>query len=167
MINVEKNKKISNLSFSVKKFLRFYNWQDCSPSKSIRFDKQLSESKVVIISSAGLVVKNTHKPFDTSLKMGDSSFRMIPSNINPKELEEYHKSNTFDHSGVRSNPFSVMPINHLKSLKENGLIRSISSKHISVMGSIINTSKLVKNTIPEIVSFLKKEKVDIALLIPV
>ena len=167
MINFKHNKKISKLALPTRKFLQIYNWANCHPLKSATISKKLIDSKVAIISSAGLVVKNVQKPFDTSLKMGDTSFRIIPSNISPKELEEHHKSNTFDHSGVRSNPFSVMPINHLKSLKEEGIIGSFSSQHISVMGSIINTSKLVKNTIPEIVSFLTKEKVDIALLIPV
>ena len=166
MINLSKNKKISKLSFTTKKFLQFYNWRNCSPSKSVNFSKKLSNSKVAIISSAGLVIRESQKPFNSGIKMGDSSFRTIPSSIKVEELEEHHKSNTFDHTGVQSNPFSVMPINHLKSLDKEGFIGSLSNQHISVMGSIVDPSKLIKNTIPKIISILKKDNVDIALLIP-
>ena len=37
--------------------------------------------------------------------MGDTSFRLIPSDVNFDELEEHHRSDTFDHSGIKSNPF--------------------------------------------------------------
>ena len=167
MLSVKKIKKISHLSFSVKKFLQFYNWKNCYPSNSIKLKKKLSDSKVAIVSSAGLVIKDDQKPFDPNIKMGDTSFRVIPSDINPNRLEEHHRSDTFDHSGIHSNPFTAMPINHLLNLVKKGFIGSISNKHISVMGSIINPSNLISDTIPEIISILKNENIDIAIFVPV
>ena len=107
MLKVNNISKLSHLSFSTKKFLQFYNWKNCKPSNSIDLSKKLSDSKVGIISSAGLVIKNLQIPFDNNLKYGDSSFRIIPTNINPNILEEYHKSNTFDHSGIKKTFFSI------------------------------------------------------------
>ena len=167
MLSVKKIKKISHLSFSTKKFLQFYNWKNCYPSKSIKLNKALSQSKVAIVSSAGLVIKDEQEPFNQNIKMGDSSFRVIPSSITPSRLEEHHISDTFDHSGIHSNPFTGMPINHLLNLEKKGFVGSVSNKHISLMGSIINPSNLINDTIPKIISIFKNENIDIAIFIPV
>ena len=167
MLSVKKIKKISHLSFSTKKFLQFYNWKNCYPSKSIKLNKALSQSKVAIVSSAGLVIKDEQEPFNQNIKMGDTSFRVIPSSITPNRLEEHHRSDTFDHSGIQSNPFTGMPINHLLSLEKKNFVGSVSNKHISLMGSIINPSNLINDTIPKIISIFKNENIDIAIFIPV
>ncbi|MAV59171.1 MAG: hypothetical protein CMG07_04375 [Candidatus Marinimicrobia bacterium] len=167
MIKINKSKKLSHLSFKIKKFLQFYPWKDCTPSQFKNLDKKLSECNVAIVSSAGFVIKNKQKPFDINDKFGDSSYRVIPSNINSNELEEYQKSNSFDHSGIKSDPFSALPISHLYDLCKDGLIGSVNSRHISLMGANINTSKLIKKSVPEIVQIFKEDKVDIILFIPV
>ena len=167
MLDISNSKKLSHLSYKIKKFLQFYPWKDCSPNYSKSLQKRINECKVAIVSSAGLIVKNKQKPFDLKMKFGDSSFRIIPSDIKKNELKEYHKSNSFDHSGINLDPFSVMPIPHLIELKKEGIIGSINHRHISLMGSNINTSTLIKKTIPEIVKIFKEDKVDIVLLIPV
>ena len=167
MLNINKIKKLSDQSYSTKKFIQFYNWKNCKPETSNSLKKDLSECRIAIVSSAGLIVKDKQKPFDANIKRGDCSYRIIPSNILSENLEEHHRSNTFDHSGVLSNPFSVMPIPHLLDLVKEGFIGSVSKKHISLMGSIIETSKLTNNTIPEIFKILKNEEVDIVIFIPV
>jgi len=167
MLKVDKIKKLSHLSFNVKNILKFYPWKNCNPQSSINLNKKLSECRVAIVSSAGLIIKNKQEPFNHKIKFGDTSFRVITSNIDSSELEEYHKSNTFNHSGIRSNPFSVMPIPHLLDLTQEKFIGSVNKRHISLMGSIISPSKLVKKTIPEIVDIFKNDEVDIAIFIPV
>ena len=121
MLNIKKIKKFDNLSFSTKKFLQFYNWKNCNPSKYISLNKKLQDCKVAIISSAGLIIKNKQKPFDSNIKMGDTSFRIIPSNINANNLEEHHRSNSFDHFGIKTNPFSALTIPHLLDLSNEGI----------------------------------------------
>tara|TARA_B110000438_G_scaffold275187_1_gene295955 strand:+ start:261 stop:764 length:504 start_codon:yes stop_codon:yes gene_type:complete len=167
MLSVDKIKKISHLSLDVKNFLRLYPWKNCMPASYSKLYKNINECKVAIVSSAGLVIKNNHEPFNSKIKMGDSSFRIIPSNTASKNLIECHKSKTFDHSGIKNNPFSAMPIPHLLDLAENGFIGSVNKRHISLMGSIINPSKLIKETIPQIIDIFKQDKVDIVIFIPV
>ena len=167
MLKVEKIEKFSKLPFSVKKFLQFYPWKDCSPVSTKSIKKDLCESKVAIVSSAGLIVKGVHDSFDLDIKLGDPTFRIIRSDTNPELLQECHRSQTFDHSAIKNDPYSAFPIPHLISLKNEGFIGSVSNRHISLMGSIINTSELERNTIPEIISILKSDFIDIVIFIPV
>ena len=91
--------------------------------------------------------------------------------INPStkknDLKEYHRSDTFDHSNIKSDPFSVLPIPHLLDLVKEGFIKSVNKRHISLMGSIISPSKLINESIPKIIEIFNEDKVDIAIFIPV
>ena len=136
-------------------------------SFSYQLKNQLNECKVAIVSSAGFIVNKKLKPFDTNIKFGDASYRIIPHNIKSYYLREYQKSNEFDHAGIVNDPFSAIPLPHLIDLANEGIIGSVSERHISLMGATINTSKLLKKTIPEIVNIFKTDEVDIALFIPV
>ena len=150
MLNINKIKKLSHLSFKVKKFLQFYPWKNCSPINSINLSKKINECRVAIVSTAGLILHKKHKPYDSKIKFGDTSFRIIPSNINSKDLREYQHSDGFDHSGINADPFSAMPIPHLSNLMKEGFIGSVNKRHISLMGATINTRKLINETISSI-----------------
>ncbi|MDC1050713.1 glycine/sarcosine/betaine reductase selenoprotein B family protein [Candidatus Marinimicrobia bacterium] len=167
MLSVKKNKKLNYLPFTTRKFLQFYSWKNCLPTNSINLNKKIKDCKVAIVSSAGLIVKNEQQPFDSSIKMGDSSFRIIPSNVDCDNLEEHHRSDTFNHTGIQTNPFSVMPIPHLLDLCKERFIGSVNNRHVSLMGSIVDPKQLVKKTIPEIVTLFKEDNVDIVIFIPV
>ena len=69
--------------------------------------------------------------------------------------------------GIKNDPFSALPIPHLVDLCEEGFIGAVNSRHISLMGSTINTGKLINKTIPEIINIFHMDKVDIAIFIPV
>ena len=167
MLDVKNIEKLSHLSFKVKKFLQFYPWKDCRPAIDTSLSKDLNQSRVAIVSSAGFVVDGRQDPFDTGMRFGDPSFRIISSSVMSDQLKEYQKSDGFDHSGIKQDPFSAMPIQHLYDLDDEGFIGSVSDRHISLMGSTINTKELTKSTIPDIVSALQSDKVDIAIFIPV
>ena len=81
MLNIENIVKVSHLSFAIRNFLKLYPWKNCSPKKFYNFKKKLSECNVAIVSSAGLINKLNHLPFDHSIKFGDTSFRVINSNV--------------------------------------------------------------------------------------
>ncbi|RPH01774.1 MAG: hypothetical protein CBD13_001230 [Candidatus Pelagibacter sp. TMED153] len=167
MLEIKKIKKLSHLSFSIKKFLKYYPWKNCNPKKSNNLTKELNSCNIAIVSSAGLVVNQIQKPFNHNIKFGDWSYRVIPKNIEANELKEYQKSNSFDHSGVKEDPFSVLPIPHLVDLENEGFIGSVNKRHISLMGATINTSKLINQTIPNIIEIFKEDDVDIVIFIPV
>ena len=167
MLNIENIEKLSHLSFAIRNFLKLYPWKNCKPKNSTNLKKKISECNVAIVSSAGLINKLNHLPFDQSIKFGDTSFRVINSNVEKNDLKEYHRSDTFDHSNIKSDPFSVLPIPHLFDLVKEGFIKSVNDRHISLMGSIISPSKLINKSIPKIIEIFSEDKVDIAIFIPV
>ena len=60
--------------------------------------KPLAECSVALATTAGLSLPG-QPPFDTTIKMGDSSFREIPSDVVLESLEMHQRSQAFDHRG--------------------------------------------------------------------
>ena len=101
------------------------------------------------------------------MRGGYYSYRVIPSDINITHLKDGQRSNSYDHSGIRQNPSTGMPIPQLKSLVEEGIIGCLNQRHFSVRGSILAPVRFNKYTIPEIINHLKEDEVDVVLLVPV
>ncbi len=128
--------------------------------------KALSECTVAIVTTAGLSLPN-QPPFDSSIRMGDSSFREFSGDISPQLLEMNHRSWSFDQTGVLRDRNLVMPLDRLREMQNRGEIGSIAPHHYSFMGSIIGPSKLMKQSAPEVARRLVHDKVDVVLLTPV
>ena len=82
-------------------------------------------------------------------------------------LKEWHRSNSFDHEGIRENPSTGLPIPQLNALVKEGYIGKINYRHFSIMGSIIAPAWFIKNTVPDIVKYFKEDHVDVILLVPI
>ena len=106
-------------------------------------------------------------PFDTSLRMGDSTFREFPSDISPQSLEMNHRSWTFDQTGILRDRNLVLPLDRLREMHAQGEIGAIAPHHFSFMGSIVGPNKLIKQNAPEVARRLVADGVDVALLTPV
>jgi D-proline reductase (dithiol) PrdB len=119
-----------------------------------------------VISSAGLVGPD-QEPFDDSIRGGDFSFREIPADIDVFTLTDTHRSDLYDHSGLRQDPNLAFPLDRLRELVKSGRIGSLNRRHLSFMGSITAPGRLVKKTAPPAVHKLVEDGVDIALLVPV
>ncbi|HJL79221.1 MAG TPA: glycine/sarcosine/betaine reductase selenoprotein B family protein [Candidatus Marinimicrobia bacterium] len=167
MLDIFRIKKLSHLSFVDKSALSIYPWKDCKPGKTSSVTLPLFESNIAIVSSAGMYVRELHDTFDHTIKGGDCSYRVIQRNIEIDQLIDGHRSRSFDHSGIKKNPSTGMPIPQLKSLVEEGFIGSLNHRHFSLMGSILAPLRLIKYTIPEIVEKLVRDKVNAVLLVPV
>lgn len=167
MLDVFKIKKLNHLSFKAKSFLSLYLWKNCEPANLTTLEKPLNQCKISIVSSAGLFIKGEQKKFDNKIKGGDYSFRIIHNSVEMKSLDDAHRSRSFDHTGLQSNPETGMPIPQLKILEKEKLIGTLNNRHFSIMGSIFTTGRFVKNTVPKIVDSLLEDKVDCVLLVPV
>jgi D-proline reductase (dithiol) PrdB len=128
--------------------------------------KPLSACTVAIVTTAGLSLPD-QPPFDTSIKMGDSSFREFPGNISPQLLEMNHRSWAFDQTGILRDRNLVMPLDRLRELQGSGEIGALAPHHYSFMGSIVGPTKLIKEFAPEVARRLVDDGVDVALLTPV
>jgi D-proline reductase (dithiol) PrdB len=149
-----------------KLFLKAYPWRRIDPVPWAALQKPLEDSRLVLVSSAGFI-QSGQKPFDESIRGGDCSFREIRSDTDISALIDTHRSNLFDHAGLRQDPNLAFPLDRLRELVKSGRIGSLNQGHLSFMGSITAPRRLVKKTAPLEVHKLVEDGADIALLVPV
>lgn len=131
-----------------------------------KLEKPLSECKFALVTTAGLRLAN-QPPYDRSVKLGDTSFREIPSDANVQTLVEDHKSNSFDHAGIELDKNLALPLDRFRELVEQKKIGALNSRHFSFMGSIVAPKNLIENTAPQAAEELKADGVDAVFLTPV
>jgi D-proline reductase (dithiol) PrdB len=157
---------LSDFSLKYRLFLKTYQWRRIDPVPWTPLKKPLAECRMVLVSSAGIVTSQ-QKPFDSSIRGGDPSIREIPSDVDVSDLTETHRSDAFDHAGIRLDPNLAFPADRLRELSAAGVIGSLNHRYLSIMGSVTAPGRLIKRTVPQMVPKLVEDQVDIALLIPV
>lgn len=158
--------ELRDLSLKDQVFVRAYKWRRIDPVPWTPLQKPLAESRLGIVSSAGLSVPG-QKPFDTKAKGGDITFREIAAGTAPAELLENHRSQSWDHRGVEQDKNLAFPIERARELVTAGRIGSLSERYVSVMGSITAPGRFVRDSIPQIAEIFQQEEVDVVLLVPV
>jgi D-proline reductase (dithiol) PrdB len=164
---------INDVDLAERLFLRGYPFNRYAPHAGdavaaavTALRRPLSACTVALITTAGLSLPD-QPPFDTSNKMGDSSFRELPANISPQLLQMHHRSWSFDQTGILRDRNLVFPLDRLREMREQGEIGAIAPHHYSFMGSIVGPAKLIKYSAPEVARRLASAGVDVALLTPV
>ena len=147
-------------------YLKTYRWRRIDPVPWTPLGKPLKDCRLVMISSAGIVTA-AQDPFDSFIRIGDTGIREIPWDVDTATLRETHRSKVFDHTGIRRDPNLAFPVDRLREMAEAGFVGSLNHRYLSIMGSVTDPARLIKNTIPPVVSKLVDDRVDIALLIPV
>lgn len=157
---------LSEFSVGVRIFLQAYPWRRIDPVPWTPLRKPLAQSKLALVSSAGLTAAGQAR-FDESCKGGDPSFREILSDIDVGSLIESHRSGSFDHTGIHQDPNLAFPIDRARELAQQGRLGSINRRHLSFMGSITAPGRFVRDTVPQAASWLSEDGVEVALLVPV
>lgn len=120
----------------------------------------LSERRVAIVSSAGLVVRG-ERPF----RGGDADYRVIPGDTAPDDLLISHVSINFDRTGFQEDRNVVFPIDRLRELAREGTIGSVAATHYSFMGA--TDPVRMEDHARALAGRLKADDVDAVLLSPV
>ena len=124
--------------------------------------KPLHESRVAIVTTAGLRVEN-----DADWNAGDQGFTLIPHDA--ENLTLAHYSPNFDRVGWVLDKNVVFPIDRLHEMAEEGIIGSVANTHISFMGAqpdhTLETIRLDSG--PAAAKLLADDEVDLVLLTPV
>jgi D-proline reductase (dithiol) PrdB len=157
---------VSEFSLIVRAFLKTYRWRTIDPVPWAPLRKPMAEANVAIVTTAGLVMPG-QEPFDNHVKGGDRSFRMIPAEANVADLIDTHRSETFDHSGIRKDPNLAFPLDRLREMERDGRIGRVNKRHLSFMGSISAPERLIRDSAPAAAELLVADSVDVALLVPV
>ncbi len=90
--------------------------------------KTLKHSDVALVSAAGVHLKE-QEPFNVA---GDNSYRIIPGDVDSRELMVTHGG--YDHKDVRKDINCMFPTDRLKELSQEGFIKSQAKLHIGFMG---------------------------------
>lgn len=157
---------LSEFPLHYRAFLRTYRWRRIDPIPCAPLARPLSESRLAMVTTAGLLAPND-APFDSTVLGGDTSFRVLPGDLRMGLLVEGHRSKLWDHTGFARDPNVVLPLDRLRELQAAGRIGSINRRHLSFMGSITAPGRLVARSAPEAAALLVADQVDAALLVPV
>jgi D-proline reductase (dithiol) PrdB len=156
----------SEFKLPVRLFLQAYPWRRIHPLPHATLPKPLSQSRIAIVSSAGLVPTGV-EPFDQKKRGGDYSYRLIPNDVRIDRLTDCHRSDTFDHSGIEADPNLAFPLKPMAELVQEGYLGELAPRHLSFMGSITAPRRLIKHSAPEAAHCMVDDQVDGAILIPV
>jgi D-proline reductase (dithiol) PrdB len=157
---------LDELDLPVRLFLKAYPWRRIDPVPWAPLSKPLGRCRASLVSSAGFVLPGQER-FSGEVRGGDVSFREIPGDAEAASLIETHRSKSFDHSGVRSDPNLALPLDRFRELVAAGSLGSLNHRHLSFMGSITAPGRLVRDTAPAAARLLAEDGVDVALLVPV
>jgi D-proline reductase (dithiol) PrdB len=120
----------------------------------------LTERRVAIVSSAGLVVRG-QKPF----RGRDPDYRVIPSKTRPEQLMFSHISINLDRTGFQEDWNVVFPLDRLRELAAEGAIGSVAATHYSFMGA--TDPQQMEDYARDVAARLKGDGVDAVILSPV
>jgi Glycine/sarcosine/betaine reductase selenoprotein B (GRDB) len=125
----------------------------------------LSNSRLMLISSAGGYLKDYQQPFDFKNDLGDYSIRQFPLSTPLDSLAYAHDH--YKHDAIDQDPQVVLPLRHLEDLHNEGLLGKLSDTVISFMGYQPDVIRVLEETIPAVIETATTEKIRSALLIPV
>jgi hypothetical protein len=125
----------------------------------------LSQSRLMFITSAGAYLPGGQEPFDAPNPYGDYSIRRIPQTTSFSELAYAHDH--YDHAAIDEDPRVALPLDYLREMVGNGNLASLSPSFLSFMGYQPDSARVVDEMVPQIVCIAKEEKVQAALLAPV
>ena len=164
--------KLDDVELAERLFLKGYPFNRYAPrpdnpvtTAMTPLRKPLAACTVALVTAAGLSLPG-QPPFDTTIKMGDTSFREFPADMSLQSLEMHQRSWAFDHTGVLRDRNLALPLDRLREMCGRGEIGAIAPHHYSFMGSIIGPSKLIKESAPEVARRLAADNVDVVVLTP-
>jgi D-proline reductase (dithiol) PrdB len=158
--------KISDLKLAYQVFMKAYPYRRVDWHPGAVLNKPLSEARVALVTTAAFF-KPDQLPFDTSIRGGDYSYRVISPDTDLSTLRIAHRSDAFDIRGIVADKNLALPLDRLKSLADEGIIGSVAPRHFSFMGSISAPGRLIVNTAPEVAHMLLEDATDAVLLTPV
>ncbi len=120
--------------------------------------KELSESTFALVTTAGVQLR-AQEPFDLG---GDNSWREIPGNVESSDLMVVHEH--YDHRHADQDINCVFPIDRLRELAAEGVIRGVSERHLGFMGYTQLLKDLYERAAPEMARLIERSDADAVLL---
>lgn len=158
--------KISDLKLAYRLFMQAYPYRRVDWRPGAKLTRPIEEARVAVVTTAALHAPD-QLPFDTSIKGGDWSYRVLDAHVDLATLRIAHRSDAFDIRGLDADKNLALPLDRLKSLAHQGAIGEVAPRHFSFMGSIAAPGRMIAQTAPEVARALRDDQVDAVLLTPV
>jgi len=128
-----------------------------------KLSKPLSESRLAFVSTAGVQPRGT-MPFDTVHPVGDYSFRRVPSDSKPEDLEIHQLK--YPTAGANRDLNVIFPIERLQELAAENFVGGLTPNFFSFIGYNMDAERLEKTLAEDIADATEAEKPDVVLLAP-
>ncbi len=128
-----------------------------------KLKKSLSESRLTFVSTAGVQPKDS-MPFDTVHPVGDYTFRRVPSDSKPEDLEIHQLK--YPTLGAKRDLNVIFPIERLQELEEEKIIGKLAPNFFSFIGYNMDAERLERTLAETIADAVEAEKPDACLLAP-
>lgn len=147
------------------KVLPDFQWTSFTePTEATPLRKPINECRVALIVTAGAYLASSQDRFDNRNPLGDDSYRIIPSNSPVEQISLSHPG--YDTKRALTDLDTVFPFQLIKRMQETGTISSVAPRHVSFMGYIPRTERLLWNNAPQVARMLRDDGVDLAILVP-
>ena len=128
------------------------------------FEKPLNQIALALVGTCGAYRKGIDCPFDAANYYGDPSYKEIPVDTAPEDLDFAHTH--YDHNHVDEDPNVAFPLSYLNEFAANGQIDRLVDPAIRFSGFLPQPRQLLQETAPAAASRLKAAGAEAALLIP-
>ena len=116
--------------------------------------KALNEMTIALVTAAGVHLKRDER-FNLS---GDTGFRLIGGQDKTGDMMVSHGG--YDNSDVNKDVNVMFPIDRLREIKKDGIIKEVAISHVGFMGGGGDVDAFIEKTGPEIARILIEENVD-------
>ncbi len=125
--------------------------------------KPLAQARLTFVSSAGVQPKGT-LPFDVVHPVGDYSFRRVPSDSAPSDLEIHQIK--YPTNGAAKDLNVIFPIERLHELAAEKVIGELTPNFFSFIGYNMNPEAFERSLAEDIADAVVAEGADAVLLCP-
>ena len=120
----------------------------------------LNGRRVALVSTAALNLRT-----DAVYKRNETSFRVIPGDVNPADVVMTHSSVNFDRTGFQQDMNVCFPLQRLHELAAQGVIGSVANFHFTVSGAPHPAD--LEHSARAIARTMKSDHVDTVFLVPI
>jgi D-proline reductase (dithiol) PrdB len=165
---------VDSYKYLPRTFRPFYEGRGPFPSEEAPvwapFEKRLAESRIALLTSAGIYLKQSQRAFDldreqTNPEWGDPTWRAIPATARPEEIAVAHLH--INDEDILADPEIALPMRLLKQLAGEGVVGGAVANHVAVMG--YQDRRLTDwraTTAPQIAAHLREQGADALILAP-
>ncbi|MBX9603287.1 MAG: hypothetical protein K2X35_19945 [Bryobacteraceae bacterium] len=131
--------------------------------------KRLPDCTVALVSSAALALRSD-SPFQTEIEQldpwfSDPSYRILPSDARTADTGIHHLHINTEYAARDLD--CVMPLARLAEMASAKEIGGSASSHYSYSGYTLRPQRLLKESAPSMVEQMRREGVDVVVLVPV